>query len=170
MPYEFDPDALREARQDIESRISGQDVDLDVEEAVSNIYRAATVLSRTAEKEIMSVEDLSWSGFSVLWVLWVWGEMDSSRLAAELGLTLGTVTGVRKGLEANGLAACRTDPDDGRRRLISLTSEGEQVIERTYPRFNRWAAELLGGLSADEVQLLAKLLRTVIVAPAERTG
>ena len=170
MPYEYDPEALREAEQDIQRRLAGHEVDLEIEEATSNLYRAATVLSRTAEKEIMAAEDLSWSGFAVLWVLWVWGEMPSSRLAAELGMTLGTLTGVRKGLEREGLVTGRVDPDDARRRLIALTAEGTAVIERTYPRFNRWASELFGGLSAEEIRELSRLLRAIIVAPSARTS
>ncbi|MEM8923693.1 MAG: MarR family transcriptional regulator [Actinomycetota bacterium] len=168
MPHDYDPDALRQAQDDIRSRLHGHAVDLDVEEATSNLYRAATVLSRTAEKDIMAGEGLSWSGFSVLWVLWIWGEMPSSRLAAELGLTPGTLTGVRTGLQEAGLVTSRSDADDGRRKLVSLTAEGTALIERTYPRFNRWAGELLGDLSSDEVRLLAKLLRAIIVAPSAR--
>ena len=170
MPHEYDPEALRAAEADIRHRLVGHDVDLIVQEATSNLYRAATVMSRSAEKEITSAEDLSWTGFTVLWVLWVWGEMGSSRLAAELGLTLGTLTGVRKGLEAQGLVAIRPGDDDARRRLISLTEKGERVIERTYPRFNRWARDLMGDLSGDEVVLLARLLRSIIVAPSLRSS
>lgn len=165
MPYQYDPEALRRAEEDISTRLAGHDVDLDVQEATSNLYRAATVLSRTAEKEIMAGEDLSWTGFTVLWVLWVWGEMGSSRLAAELGLTLGTLTGVRKGLEAQGLVSTRPGADDARRRMISLTPAGEALIERTYPRFNRWARELMGDLTAEEIRLLARLLQSIIVGP-----
>ncbi len=170
LPHDYNPDALREAKADIERRLDAHDVNLEVEEATSNLYRAATVLSRTAEKEVMSDEDLSWTGFSVLWVLWVWGEMGSSRLAGELGLTLGTLTGVRKGLEGQGLVTSRTDDGDARRRLISLTESGELVIERIYPKFNQWATDLLGDLTPDEIRLLARLLQTIILAPAARGG
>lgn len=169
MSDQYDPEALRSAEEDIRERLRGHAVDLDVQEATSNLYRAATVLSRSAEKEILADEDLSWSGFTVLWVLWVWGEMGSTRLASELGLTMGTLTGVRKGLEAQSLVETRPDSDDGRRRLISLTTEGAEVIERTYPRFNLWAKELFGDLSAEEVRLLSGLLQTIIVAPSRRS-
>ncbi|MEL7208787.1 MAG: MarR family transcriptional regulator [Actinomycetota bacterium] len=168
MTNDYDPEALRAAEEDIRRRLLGHDVDLDIQEATSNLYRAATVMSRSAEKDVLAGEELSWSGFTVLWVLWVWGEMGSSRLATELGLTMGTLTGVRKGLEAQDLVSTRTDAEDGRRRLISLTERGTAVIERVYPRFNRWAADLLADLSADEVRLLSRLLQTIIVAPAGR--
>lgn len=169
MTHQYDPDALRAAEEDIRRRLTGHDVDLDIQEATSNLYRAATVMSRTAEKDILADEELSWSGFTVLWVLWVWGEMGSTRLAGELGLTMGTLTGVRKGLEAQHLVSTRTDAADGRRRLISLTGDGTALIERVYPRFNTWARDLLSDLSPEEVRLLSRLLQAVIVAPARPT-
>ncbi len=165
MPYDYDPDALLKAESDIRSRLEGQPVDLEVERAVSNIYRAATVVSRTAEREVLTEEGLSWSGFAVLWVLWVWGEMDSSRLAAELGLTLGTLTGVRKGLETQGLVKIRRTNRDRRRMHTSLTPEGEEVIQRVFPRFNQRAGAMLGGLTGPQINELATLLQAVIVQP-----
>lgn len=166
MPYEYDPDALLEAEADIRSRLEGQPVDLEVQRAISNLYRAATVVSRTAEREVLADRSLSWSAFTALFVLWVWGEMDSSRLAAEIGLTPGTLTGVRKGLEAQDLVATARDTVDGRRVLISLTASGEELIEDLYPRFDGWATRILDTLSRRQVNDLADLLQHVIVRPS----
>jgi MarR family transcriptional regulator, organic hydroperoxide resistance regulator len=165
VPHEYDPEALLEAEADIRQRLEGQAVDIEVQHAVSNLYRAAAVMSRTAERELFNEEDLSWSGFAVLWVLWIWDDMDSSRLAAELGLTLGTLTGVRKGLEAQGLVEVKRDPGDGRRRVVSLTALGRTTIERVYPKFNGWATDMLGDLSREELTVLSKLLHHIIVRP-----
>lgn len=170
LPHEYDPEALLQAEADIRRRLEGQPVDINVQHAISNLYRAAAVVSRTAEREVFHEESLSWSGFGVMWVLWVWGEMDSSRLAGELGLTLGTLTGVRTGLEGQGLVTVRRDPDDGRRRNVSLTDTGRETIERVYPQFNRWASGMLGAMTGEEVGVLAELLQRVIVQPATKAG
>ncbi|MCB0991273.1 MAG: MarR family transcriptional regulator [Acidimicrobiales bacterium] len=167
VPHEYDPEAVKAAEADIRQRLSGKPVDMEVQYAISNLYRAATVVSRSAEREVFLPEELSWSAFSVLWVLWVFGEMDSSRLAAELGITQGTVTGVRKGLEKQGLVRSGADPTDGRRRTISLTDAGAAKMERIYPGFNSLMCDLLGDLEPDEINLLAKLLHSVIVRPAK---
>ena len=127
MPYEYDPDALHEAEADIRNRLSGSPVDLEVQRTISNLYRAASVVSRRAEREILSDIGLSWSAFVSLWVLWVWGEMDATRLANEVGLTPGTVTGVRKGLEKQGLVENRRGEDDGRMVFVRLTAEGDRA-------------------------------------------
>lgn len=165
MPHEYDPEAIRAAEADIRGRLEGKPVDMEVQYAISNLYRAAAVVSRTAERKVFLPEDLSWSAFSVLWVLWVFGPMDSSRLAAELGITQGTVTGVRRGLENQGLLCTGTDPDDLRRRTISLTERGTAKMERIYPSFNALMCDMLGDLEPDEVNQLARLLHNVIVRP-----
>lgn len=166
VPYEYDPDALSEAEADIRQRLSGSPVNLEVQRSISNLYRAASVVSRRAEREILADLGLSWSAFVSLWVLWVWGEMDATRLANEVGLTPGTVTGVRKGLEKQGLIETRKGQDDGRMVFIKLSPSGDATFSELYPRFNTWSSNLFGALSAEQTTLLADLLQGVVVAPA----
>lgn len=166
MAHHYNPDALAKAESDIRSRLEGRPVDVEAQRTISNLYRAATVMSRSAEREILADRRLSWSAFTTLWVLWVWGEMDSSRLAAEVGLTLGTLTGVRNGLEARGWVATRRDAEDGRRVQITLTEAGDIMFSELYPRFNDWSINVLGTLTAPETSQLADLLQQVIVSPS----
>lgn len=163
MPHEYNPDALSEAEADIRSRLMGAPVDIEVQRTISNLYRAATVVSRSAEREILAKENLSWSGFVMLWVLWVWGEMDSTRLAGEVGLTPGTVTGVRKGLERDGWIRSRRDELDGRRVLVCLTPDGETTFGELYPRFNTWSSQVLSALSPEKTSILADHLEALIL-------
>ncbi len=165
VPYEYDPDALSEAEADIRKRLSGSPVDLEIQRTISNLYRAASVVSRRAEREILSDLNLSWSAFVSLWVLWVWGEMDATRLAGEVGLTPGTVTGVRKGLEKEGLIETRRGESDGRMVFIQLTPKGDELFSELYPRFNAWSSELFGGLDDAQTTQLADLLQGIVVAP-----
>lgn len=168
MPYEYNPEALSNAEADIRQRLAGQPVDLEVQRGLSNLYRAATVVSRTAEREVLSGHGLSWSAFLVMWVLWVWGEMDSTQLAGEVGLTPGTVTGVRKGLEQQGWIAARRGEDDGRKVMIRPTDAGIAMFDELYPRFNAWAVDHFGALSATDTSQLADLLEHVILHPASQ--
>ncbi len=164
VPYEYDPDALSEAEADIRQRLAGSPVNLEVQRSISNLYRAASVVSRRAEREILAGLGLSWSAFVSMWVLWVWGEMDATQLANEVGLTPGTVTGVRKGLERQGLIETRKGEDDGRKVFIQLTHEGSSQFGELYPRFNKWSAELFANLSDEQTTVLADLLQGVIVS------
>ncbi len=104
---------------------------------------------------------LSWGGFTILWVLWVWGEMETNRLATECDLAKGTVTGLVTTLEKQGLVERERRADDRRRVLVRLTPAGLATIEDLFPRFNQFEGEMSGGLDTDEKEELARLLRQV---------
>jgi hypothetical protein len=55
--------------------------------AVSNLFRASAAIRRNMESKVLSEDRLSWTSFVVLWVLWVWGEMESRDLAAAVGIS-----------------------------------------------------------------------------------
>ena len=50
--------------------------------AVSNLFRASAAIRRHMEANILAADRLSWTAFTGLWVLWVWGEMESRAFAA----------------------------------------------------------------------------------------
>src|SRR5215831_14042565 len=153
---------LVQAERDIRSRIGDQKLDFAAMAAVSNIYRAANVIRNHMERKVLSGEDLSWAAFTVLFVLWIWGEQQTRDLAAEAGVTKGTLTGVLKTLEKRGLARRRAHESDGRLVLVSLEPKGLGVIERLFPAFNQGEAFVSASLSEREKDQLASLLRTII--------
>ncbi|HHU38823.1 MAG TPA: MarR family transcriptional regulator [Propionibacterium sp.] len=53
-----------------------------------------------------------------------------------------------------GLVARTPDPEDGRRHLLSLTPEGESMVQRTRASRDDWMVRRLQGLSADEIGTL----------------
>ena len=158
---------LVQAERDIRSRIGDQKLDFAAMAAVSNIYRAANVIRNHMERKVLSGEDLSWAAFTVLFVLWIWGEQQTRDLAAEAGVTKGTLTGVLKTLEKRGLARRRAHESDGRLVLVSLEPKGRGVIERLFPAFNMGEAFVSASLSEREKNQLASLLRTIIRAVEE---
>jgi DNA-binding MarR family transcriptional regulator len=106
--------------------------------------------------------------------------VSQGRLAAELGLSAGTVS-LRLGRLAElGLAQRRADPDDGRGTLVALTPRGRRLFEACAPEHLANADELLAGLSERDREqlghLLCKLLQTleedsdVGSAPTRRSG
>lgn len=129
---------------------------------VSNIYRAANVVRNHMERKVLADEDLSWAAFTVLFVLWIWGEQQTRHLAAEAGVTKGTLTGVLKTLEKRGLVRRQTHGQDGRLVLVTLEPKGEAVIERLFPAFNAGETAVSGALADREKNQLASLLRKII--------
>jgi len=95
-------------------------------------------------------------------VLWIWGDQQTRHLAAEAGVTKGTLTGVLKTLEKRGLARRRGHDADGRLVLVSLEPGGRAVIERLFPAFNRGEALVSASLDDGEKDQLASLLRKII--------
>ena len=153
---------LVRAERDIRNRIGDQHLDFAAMAAVSNIYRAANVVRNHMERKVLADEDLSWAAFTVLFVLWIWGDQQTRHLAAEAGVTKGTLTGVLKTLEKRGLARRRAHDDDGRLVLVSLEPTGLGVIERLFPAFNMSEALVSASLTEQEQTQLAALLRKII--------
>src|SRR6266516_4187167 len=153
---------LVQAERDIRGRIGGQPLDFAAMAAVSNIYRAANVIRNHLERQILAGEDLSWAAFTVLFVLWIWGDQQTRHLADEAGVTKGTLTGVLKTLEKRGLTRRRAHDDDGRLVLVSLEPKGAAVIERLFPAFNQGEASVSASLTEQEKHQLASLLRKII--------
>jgi MarR family transcriptional regulator, organic hydroperoxide resistance regulator len=153
---------LVQAERDIRGRIGEEHLDFAAMAAVSNIYRAANVVRNHMERKVLADEDLSWAAFTVLFVLWIWGEQQTRHLAVEAGVTKGTLTGVLKTLEKRGLTRRQAHDEDGRLVLVSLEPKGEAVIERLFPAFNAGETLVSGALSDREKNQLAGLLRKII--------
>lgn len=151
------------AEHDVRERLAGLDLDFDSNMAISNIYRAAAAVRGRAERDVLASNHLSWGGLTILWVLWVWGDMATSRLADECGLAKGTLTGMLTTLEKRDLVARHRLAEDKRKVMVRLTELGEQTISELFPTFNGFETEMVAGLSAAELQELARLLRIVIL-------
>ena len=97
--------------RDVAARLAevGIDVDLDFASmaAVANVFRVASAARGHLERTVLTDVGLSFTAFTVMWVLWVWGEMETRELAVEAGVTKGTLTGVVGTLERRGLVVRR---------------------------------------------------------------
>jgi DNA-binding MarR family transcriptional regulator len=113
------------------------------------------------ERTLLSDYDLSWAAFTVLWVLWIWGEQETGHVAIEAGITKGTLTGVMKTLQARKLIRRIPHRNDRRRVSIALTRAGQRLIEEVFPEFNKQETLAVSALSNSEQLELARLLRLV---------
>ncbi|HEY7931292.1 MAG TPA: MarR family transcriptional regulator [Acidimicrobiales bacterium] len=153
---------VTQAERDIRRRLKSQALDFTAMSAVSNIYRSGSAVRNHMERTLLADYDLSWVAFTVLWVLWIWGEQETGHVADEAGVTKGTLTGVIKTLQARKLIRRRPHREDGRRVLITLTKAGERLIEQLFPEFNQHESLVVSGLSSSEQRELARLLRLVL--------
>ena len=132
--------------------------------AVSNLFRATAAIRRHMEANVLGTDRLSWTSFVGLWVLWVWGEMESREFAQAVGISRPTATGVVTTLEGRGFVRRRKDERDGRMVLVSLTPVGRRKIEGLFPRYNAEEVAVTEHLSPDDQDALARLLRSTLRA------
>jgi DNA-binding MarR family transcriptional regulator len=147
----------------VSGRLAGMTLDMPAMAAVSNLYRAAGAIRNHFEHTVLAPYNLTWTGWVVLWVVWIWQEIETRHVAAEAGISKGTLTGVADTLEKRGLLERRAHPDDARRVLLHLTPSGLQLMAELFPLFNKQEALVVESLSADEVQVLATALRKIVV-------
>ena len=165
MPAGFsssDGDDLIRAERDVQARMGGLEVDFEAMAAVSNIFRVANVVRYHMEREVLADHDLSFTAFTTLWVLWVWGEREARHLAVEAGISKGTLTGVVSTLEKRGLVDRRTHPMDKRLVLISTTDLGSRTMEKLFPAFNGEETRITADLSSNQKKALASSLRKML--------
>lgn len=165
MPSGFssgDDDDLVKAEQEIKERIGDLEIDLDSLAAISNVFRVANTARYHFERTVLREFDLSFTAFTVLWVLWVWGEREARHLAAEAGISKGTLTGVVATLEKRGLVVRRTHLADKRLVLVAATELGTLTMDGLFPKFNAEEARISAELSTAEKKALANSLRQIL--------
>lgn len=153
---------LEATEQAVADRLTGLEVDMTAMAAVSNIYRAANAVRNHVERTVLAPHDLTWTGWVVLWVIWIWGDIESRHVAAEAGISKGTLTGVVSTLMDRGLVKRRVHPDDARRVLLSLSPKGHKLMVEVFPEFNAVEAHVTEQLSEKDMLQMARSLRSVV--------
>ncbi|HEY7857617.1 MAG TPA: MarR family winged helix-turn-helix transcriptional regulator [Candidatus Nanopelagicales bacterium] len=154
---------LRETEHAVTQRLDGLPIDTTAMAGVSNVYRAAGALRNHFEHTVLAPYELTWTGWVVLWVVWVWGDIESRHVAAEAGISKGTLTGVAGTLTGRGLLDRRIHPDDGRRVLLSLTPAGRRLMTTLFPAFNKQESFVVQTLTANELKVLTGALRKIVL-------
>ncbi|MGW2563550.1 MarR family winged helix-turn-helix transcriptional regulator [Streptomyces sp. NPDC001514] len=130
---------------------------------VGTLHRAAAAVRQHVENSVLRSSDLTWTGFVVLWVVWIRGELETRLVAEEAGISKGTLTGVARTLESRGLVRRVEHPTDGRRVLLAPTDEGEALMQSLFPEFNAEEAFVAEQLSDEECRRTAEALRRVVI-------
>jgi DNA-binding MarR family transcriptional regulator len=155
-------DALLPAECKILEELGHLPLDFRAMWAISNVFRSSTALRRHLESTVLASDRLSWTAFTALWVLWIWGEMESRDFAAAVGISRPTATGVLSTLQRRRFVRRKKAAEDGRIVLVSLTPSGRRKIEELFPRFNAEERTVASVLSDEEQDVLASTLRTLL--------
>ena len=112
---------------------------------------------REIQRLTVSQANLTPPQFQILRLLWERDSQPFKDLAASLGCTRPTMTGIADTLEKNGLVTRQPNPDDRRSLLVTLTKAGKD-LEGNTPDLDRIYSRCCVGLSAEEFRQLGSLL------------
>lgn len=160
---------LAETERAMETHLSGLGIDMAAAETLSNLHRAATIVRNHFTKTVLREADLTWTSFVVLWVTWMWDNIETRHAAEEAAISKATLTGVVQTLERRGLIERSSDKQDRRLVHLALTDKGRELMEWLFPRFNAEEANVVSCLGARRQAEMTKGLKT-IVATLEKNG
>lgn len=132
-------------------------------EITGRLDRIARYLNRRSS-DVLADSGVSGRDLEVLGALRRSGKgLPASECARAAMLTSGGMTGQADRLARAGLIERRPDPDDRRAVLMTLTSEGSDVVESAITAYLQAADEIVDVLDRDERLTLAELLRKILV-------
>ena len=152
---------LAETEARVANRLSHMQLDFEAMAISSNLFRAASAVRNHFERNVLADSGLSWTAFVVMWVTWIWEPAETRDIAAEAGISKATLTGVLNTLEKMELVQRSRSTDDGRLVLVTLTTEGQQLMEKLFPAFNKQEVEIAGPIKPADRQPLADMLRAI---------
>jgi DNA-binding MarR family transcriptional regulator len=124
-----------------------------------HIRQASRILTQVYDDALRSI-DLEINQFTLLVAIYLFKEVSITRLGQELFTDQTTITRNIKVLEKRGLIA--THPGEDRRiKLVSLTLQGQMLLDRAFPLLEKVQAELKQHFGTQKWQTLLSLLSEV---------
>jgi DNA-binding MarR family transcriptional regulator len=157
-----DNHTLAETEAAMRAKVGHLKVDFASAHALSSLYRAANAARARLTNAALREHDLTWTGWVVLWVVWIWDGRETREAAESAGISKGTLTGVVKTLEARGWL--RRIPSTVDRRLVhlELTDSGVALMESLFEKFNTVESGLVEGISARRLEEMTKGLQAIV--------
>lgn len=115
----------------------------------------------------LTKENLTISQFGVLEALYHLGPMCQRDAAKKILKSTANITTVIDNLEKRGLVERQRGTKDRRYIALHLTKQGEEFIERIFPRHLRGIVNSFSVLTTQEQQQLAQLCKKIGLAQAE---
>jgi len=136
----------------------GETLDYRLERQIGFLLRRAHQYASEVFQAKVGKRNITPQQFSVLVTLLEEREIAQTKLGAHVAMDPATVLGVVQRLAQRGLVAVRTDPADGRRRLVQLTHDGHELARELVAIGPGISRETLEGLTPQEQRDLLRLL------------
>lgn len=146
-------------------------VDFEAMTLSFNMIRMANRLIKDLEVSVHRPKGMSFSSFRVLFAISAAERITPNELARLSSVSTASMSSMLNTLERSGLIVRESDPEDGRRFIISLTEKGRGKLADALPPNNAREREWADGLTPGEQVLLLELLRKWLrFRPANRGG
>jgi len=155
------PHTLEETERQAGARLGDLPIDYAAMAVASNLFRAANAVRNHFERTVLSQNNLSWTAFVVLWVVWIWEPIETRQIAVEGGFSKATLTGVLSTLEGRGWLTRSRSSTDGRLVEVSLTDAGRALMTELFPAFNQQEQHIAGPILPHRREELAEMLRII---------
>ncbi len=119
------------------------------------------VLLPTVPKELLEM-DFTMPQMKILLMLFMYEPMRMSHIAADLGVTLATATGLIDRLVEREIVLRESDPADRRVVLCRLSDTGEKTLSRIWNTVRNRMADLVRTLEASKLESLTRILDTML--------
>lgn len=124
-----------------------------------SLSRAASLHVQGSESRIHRPKGWSWSAFRVMYIIWVFGQVEARDLARLSGVSRQATSSVLATLEGNGLIVRERDSSADRRLVsVRLSPKGSSAISEAFQAQHRLETEWFGALSPEEQATLLSLL------------
>jgi DNA-binding MarR family transcriptional regulator len=107
------------------------------------------------------IEDLTQTQFAVMAKLHEVGPSSQNHLGRLVYLDAATIKGVVDRLGLRGFVTTGSDPNDRRRRAVSLTDKGARIMEAAIRAASEITTKTLKPLTAEEQRTLTRLLKKI---------
>jgi DNA-binding MarR family transcriptional regulator len=145
------------------ARISRKEMVDDVLKLAAGLFR---VTLPGVPREILDL-DVTMPQLKIMFLLFVDGSKRMSDLAADLGVTLATASGLVDRLVERDIVVRESQPDDRRVVLCRLSTSGQGAIRRIWESAENRLRALLQTLDANNLKAIAGPLEAML-ASAER--
>jgi DNA-binding MarR family transcriptional regulator len=129
--------------------------------AFDQVLELALLLDEDMEREL-TARGLTKARTRVLWEVAQRPAAHQQELAAAVGVTPRTMTGLLDGLVSTGFVARTPDPQDRRAQRVELTSRGREAADWLVSSRVELAVDLFAGMSAKDLACFTRGLAQVI--------
>lgn len=133
-----------------------------IEEQVGYLLRRAHQRASAIFQVSIGDPNITPTQYSSLVKLNEYTELSQNLLGRLVGMDKATMQGVVRRLKERGLVDSRPDPGDARRTLLSLTTEGQRLVNKLLINGPAVSRETMKPLTAQEQRQLLELLAKMV--------